>query len=293
MRPSRTPSDRNSYTTGDFMSSRLDADPHVSRGESRRGPDLRPALSRPDEQRPRADLRASGNTYQAQPSVGMSQRLPLLDRTASQRLSSGRLPLLDRTNSQRLPLLDRMTSNRLPLLDRTRNLAPTDRSIRAYAHGESSERSDPGNESRMATRQTQYQQLPAQEQQEQEQWAQSRLSHNWKKCQAGFLWVRDVNGYRCTAGFHFVTDELVAEGKGYFFVGGGGLLAQNSLPSRGLLPVPTAGDEQESWDVPGHAARDEQENGTATTHGPTACDEQVFRNGPGWPTTATAHEPKI
>ncbi|TVY16901.1 hypothetical protein LARI1_G005588 [Lachnellula arida] len=130
------------------------------------------------------------------------------------------------TNSQRLPLLDRMTSNRLPLLDRTRNLPPTDRFIRGYAHGESSERSDPGNDSRMATRQTQYQQLPAQEQQEQEQWAQSRLSHNWKKCQAGFLWVRDVNGYRCTAGSHFVTDELVAEGKGYFFVGGG--LAQVS-----------------------------------------------------------------
>lgn len=193
------------------MSSRLDANPpYVPRGESRPGPDPRQAIPHPAEQRPRVDLRASGNTYQAHPSASSSQRLPLLDRTNSQRFPSDRLPPLDRAASLRPSM------GRLPLLDRTGNLPPVT-PLRSYANGQANQGSDSANDSQMATRQIQYQQLPVQEQQEQEQWAQNRLSQIWETCHQGYQWMRVDGGYRCSGMAHFVTDELVAEGKGYYF----------------------------------------------------------------------------
>lgn len=58
------------------------------------------------------------------------------------------------------------------------------------------------------------------EREEQENWAKEQLKENSGACAAGFDWERsdDVwpgfNGYQCQGSNHFVTDQLIAEGKG-------------------------------------------------------------------------------
>jgi len=192
MRPSQNPSGSNSRWARGLPSSRLDANAYF-RSEARRlAPNPRQGLSNLDDLYQRMDLGGSGNSFPA----------------ASQRQPSA-------STSSRLPLLDHTGTTRLPLLDHTRTSHPTQRPT---SHsGESSRRSDSEHNTRMATRQTQYQQLPLQDQQDQEQWAQNQLSQSWDKCDQGYQWIRDVGGYRCSGGSHFVTDELVAEGKGYYF----------------------------------------------------------------------------
>ncbi|KAG9232630.1 hypothetical protein BJ875DRAFT_345895, partial [Amylocarpus encephaloides] len=52
--------------------------------------------------------------------------------------------------------------------------------------------------------------------QEQEQWAQQRLSLA-SACVSGFAWGRVGNGYRCCGENHYITDQLLAEGRGGFY----------------------------------------------------------------------------
>jgi hypothetical protein len=71
---------------------------------------------------------------------------------------------------------------------------------------------------KMAARQTKITSLAPREREEQEAWAQQQLQHNAGACIAGYTWMRadncgELNGYRCHGGNHFVTDELLAEGR--------------------------------------------------------------------------------
>jgi hypothetical protein len=66
---------------------------------------------------------------------------------------------------------------------------------------------------KMRRRQTRYETLPRNEQEEQEAWAQARLQQVGN-CPRGFLWFRWKDGYRCHGGDHRVTDQLLAESKG-------------------------------------------------------------------------------
>jgi hypothetical protein len=67
----------------------------------------------------------------------------------------------------------------------------------------------------MATRQTEYELLAPQEQKKQEEWAQKRMAE-LGRCPANFKWIQVPGGYNCDAGNHWMTDALVAEGKGGF-----------------------------------------------------------------------------
>ncbi|PQE18898.1 hypothetical protein CJF31_00010433 [Rutstroemia sp. NJR-2017a BVV2] len=70
----------------------------------------------------------------------------------------------------------------------------------------------------MASKQVRYEELSRQEQIEQDSWASSYSEHAGP-CPAGFDWVRVQQGYICNGGHHLMTDALVAEGKGGFYVG--------------------------------------------------------------------------
>lgn len=75
----------------------------------------------------------------------------------------------------------------------------------------------------MAKRQTKYASLAPQQKVEQDQWAHHQLQMNAGSCPAGFYWNRTddcggLNGYLCRGGSHFVTDELLAEGRRRFYI---------------------------------------------------------------------------
>ncbi|KAH6680969.1 hypothetical protein B0J14DRAFT_579716 [Halenospora varia] len=68
----------------------------------------------------------------------------------------------------------------------------------------------------MAAQQLRYDSLSANEKQKQEQWVQGHLK---RICPARYGWRREGKGYRCQASNHYVTDQLVAEGKGGYLQG--------------------------------------------------------------------------
>jgi hypothetical protein len=73
-------------------------------------------------------------------------------------------------------------------------------------------------EAKMASRQTQYESLPPDQQAKQESWAQSFLKREGR-CPQDYGWQRvEGIGYQCEGLNHLVTDELIAEGKGGFMV---------------------------------------------------------------------------
>ncbi|KAE8454293.1 hypothetical protein EG329_005218 [Mollisiaceae sp. DMI_Dod_QoI] len=82
----------------------------------------------------------------------------------------------------------------------------------------------------MAARQTRYTILLPSEREEQETWAQTQIKRT-AKCPHTWDWIRldRERGYRCEGGHHFITDELLAEGK------------------RGMMFIPL--DLEGKWDV--------------------------------------------
>ncbi|KAF8853830.1 hypothetical protein BDZ45DRAFT_566739, partial [Acephala macrosclerotiorum] len=71
---------------------------------------------------------------------------------------------------------------------------------------------------KMAERQMSMRFLPPAEQKEQEEWAQTQLKQNASSnCPVGLIWVRCKDGYRCLGGAHYVSDKLLAEGKGGWY----------------------------------------------------------------------------
>ncbi|KAF8852363.1 hypothetical protein BDZ45DRAFT_563314, partial [Acephala macrosclerotiorum] len=66
---------------------------------------------------------------------------------------------------------------------------------------------------KMALRQTQYPALPEKEKKKQEEWAQS-LILRCGPCPQKYAWARKLDGYHCEGGNHFITDSLLAEGRG-------------------------------------------------------------------------------
>ncbi|KAH7360169.1 hypothetical protein BKA65DRAFT_533520 [Rhexocercosporidium sp. MPI-PUGE-AT-0058] len=79
----------------------------------------------------------------------------------------------------------------------------------------------------MAEKQTKIAELEGEELVKQEKWAQEKLKAHAGTCPMGFNWARfkqiavpgqiEMEGYRCLGSNHFVTHELLAEGKGEIF----------------------------------------------------------------------------
>lgn len=65
----------------------------------------------------------------------------------------------------------------------------------------------------MAGLQTQYHTLLPAAKEQQEKWAQKKLE-DMPPCPSGWGWDRVKKGYMCTGGHHFVSDALLAEGRG-------------------------------------------------------------------------------
>ncbi|KAF4635135.1 hypothetical protein G7Y89_g2968 [Cudoniella acicularis] len=85
----------------------------------------------------------------------------------------------------------------------------------------------------MAHRQTQIETMKPEERKKQKDWAQKQLTENAGVCVQGFQWIRwhgpyDNGGYRCKGGSHFVSDSLIAEGKGGYM--GGSILSTIDRP---------------------------------------------------------------
>lgn len=59
--------------------------------------------------------------------------------------------------------------------------------------------------------------LPAEQRQGQETWAQEKLTRMPSTYPYGFEWKRVKGFYRCGRDFCFVTDKLLAEGKGGWY----------------------------------------------------------------------------
>jgi hypothetical protein len=110
-------------------------------------------------------------------------------------------------------------------------------------------------DAKMATRQLKYETLSGQARQEQEKWAQKQLIQT--TCSNGFPWVRETGGYRCTPprhqgpGGHFVTDELITEGKNrfYYTIWIGSPKANLLLPDGSLWDEPRPKPEDYSENV--------------------------------------------
>lgn len=66
---------------------------------------------------------------------------------------------------------------------------------------------------KMASRQPFIEDLPEDERQKQEEWAQDMIKRA-AACPEGYDWNRMPGGYQCRGGGHGMTDELLAEGKG-------------------------------------------------------------------------------
>ncbi|KUJ19429.1 uncharacterized protein LY89DRAFT_613075, partial [Mollisia scopiformis] len=64
-----------------------------------------------------------------------------------------------------------------------------------------------------ASRQRNFDKLPKPEQQENEVWVQDYMKRSGP-CPQNFKWERRGKGLHCTGGNHYVTDDLIAEGKG-------------------------------------------------------------------------------
>ncbi|KAH7395959.1 hypothetical protein BKA64DRAFT_724174 [Cadophora sp. MPI-SDFR-AT-0126] len=80
----------------------------------------------------------------------------------------------------------------------------------------------------MAGRQTKIAELKGEELVEQEKWAQDKLKAHAGTCPMGYNWSRfkqnalpgqvEMEGYRCLGGNHFVTHELLSQGKGDIYI---------------------------------------------------------------------------
>jgi hypothetical protein len=66
---------------------------------------------------------------------------------------------------------------------------------------------------KMASRQTRIESMSGAERKEQDEWAQSMVKKT-AVCPEGFTWSRRTQGYQCRGKHHFITDDLLAEGKG-------------------------------------------------------------------------------
>lgn len=70
----------------------------------------------------------------------------------------------------------------------------------------------------MASRHTRIGDLPIVDRQKQEVWAKSQMKLVGT-CPENFPWDRMAGGFKCQAGSHFITDQLLAEGKGGILIG--------------------------------------------------------------------------
>ncbi|KAF7932357.1 hypothetical protein EAE99_003597 [Botrytis elliptica] len=70
----------------------------------------------------------------------------------------------------------------------------------------------------MASQQVRYQEMNYEEKKKQDEWVRNFIVYAGP-CPAGFSWERVKQGYVCNGGNHLCTDDLLAEGKGGFYMG--------------------------------------------------------------------------
>ncbi|TGO76782.1 hypothetical protein BELL_0137g00080 [Botrytis elliptica] len=70
----------------------------------------------------------------------------------------------------------------------------------------------------MASQQVRYQEMNYEEKKKQDEWVREFIVYAGP-CPAGFSWERVKHGYVCNGGNHLCTDDLLAEGKGGFYMG--------------------------------------------------------------------------
>ncbi|KAF7889054.1 hypothetical protein EAF00_009354 [Botryotinia globosa] len=70
----------------------------------------------------------------------------------------------------------------------------------------------------MASQQVRYQEMTYEEKKKQDEWVRNFIVYAGP-CPAGFSWERVKQGYVCNGGNHLCTDDLLAEGKGGFYMG--------------------------------------------------------------------------
>ncbi|KAF7897832.1 uncharacterized protein EAF01_008798 [Botrytis porri] len=71
---------------------------------------------------------------------------------------------------------------------------------------------------KMASQQARYQEMTYEEKKKQDEWVRNFIVYAGP-CPAGFGWERVKHGYVCNGGNHLCTDDLLAEGKGGFYMG--------------------------------------------------------------------------
>jgi len=92
---------------------------------------------------------------------------------------------------------------------------------RSEQRGQEGVRLDPSkrrtnNSKEMASRQLRFDSLSGTEQEEQEAWAKEQIAISGS-CADGYEWCRVKGGYRCRAGGHAMTDQLLADGKRAYY----------------------------------------------------------------------------
>ncbi len=129
----------------------------------------------------------------------------------------------------------------------------------------------------MASRQTAFASLTPDEQVKQNTWAQGVIKRSIR-CPKGYHWDREEEhkGYRCAGGYHFVTDDLLGEGKG------------------GILLIPGGKrNKMEKWWGPYFP--DPEQPDRFVYGGPETVNVNFSMFGPDWTEvkTSTWHWPKL
>lgn len=138
---------------------------------------------------------------------GLSQQHTLLQRDGQASSSRGHTSSShDRTQLNR----DQQSSSgsRRPSMMRAATTAPPDAKSKFKSQ----------HDVKMASQQVRYHEMNYEEKKKQDEWVSNFIVYAGP-CPAGFSWERVKYGYVCNGGNHLCTDDLLAEGKGGFYMG--------------------------------------------------------------------------
>ncbi|TGO22555.1 hypothetical protein BPAE_0163g00160 [Botrytis paeoniae] len=137
---------------------------------------------------------------------GLSQQHTLLQRDAQASSRGQTSGSHDRTQLNRDQQLS--SSSRQPSMMHAATTAPPDAKSKFKSQ----------HDINMALQQVRYQEMTYEEKKKQDEWVRNFIVYAGP-CPAGFSWERVKYGYACNGGNHLCTDDLLAEGKGGFYMG--------------------------------------------------------------------------
>ncbi|KAF5871276.1 uncharacterized protein Bfra_007791 [Botrytis fragariae] len=138
---------------------------------------------------------------------GLSQQHILLQRDGQTSSSRGHTSdSHDRTQLNRDQ--QSSSSSRQPSMMRAATTAPPDAKSKFKSQ----------HDINMASQQVRYQEMSYEQKKKQDEWVREFIVYAGP-CPAGFSWERVKHGYVCNGGNHLCTDDLLAEGKGGFYMG--------------------------------------------------------------------------